>query len=409
MNLDLLRRVPLLKDLPPGELDHLARSLEWRTFPDGAILFHEGDPGDRFSFLLRGEIEIIKDLGTADERLLNLLRPGDFLGELSLLFPDGRRTASGRARFSVELAELSLPALEALFDRHPALSLRILRVMSARLRASENATISELRAKNRALAAALRELKAAQARLIEQEKLEHELALARQIQERLLPKELPGIPGWRLAAHWQPARAVSGDFYDFIPLSDGRLALIVADATDKGMPAALVMATACSLLRAAAERLIVPDAVLARANELLCREIPERMFVTCLYVLLDPATGELEIANAGHNLPIVCSPAGTRELKLGGMPLGLLPGSTYETRRAHLPPDATLLLYSDGLTEAHSPAGEMFGLPRLHELLAACPARDTLIPYLLSALAAFTGPGLEQEDDVTFVTLQHVP
>ncbi len=135
------------------------------------------------------------------------------------------------------------------------------------------------------------------------ERLEQELRVARLIQQTLLPRELPALAGWQVAAYYQPARAVGGDFYDFINLPDGRLGIVIGDVTDKGVPAALVMATTRAILRAAAQRLSSPGEVLERANELLCPDIPPKMFVTCLYAILDPTTGRLNYANAGHDLP----------------------------------------------------------------------------------------------------------
>ena len=142
-----------------------------------------------------------------------------------------------------------------------------------------------------------------QAEARERERLEQELRVARVIQQTLLPKEIPQPFGWQLAAFWQPARAVSGDFYDFIPFEDGRLGIIAGDVTDKGVPAALVMATTRSILRSVSERSESPGSILARVNDLLCPDIPAKMFVTCLYMVLDPKDGRLLIANAGHNLP----------------------------------------------------------------------------------------------------------
>lgn len=243
----------------------------------------------------------------------------------------------------------------------------------------------------------------------ERERVEQELRVARVIQETLLPETTPALVGWQLAAHWQPARAVSGDFYDFVESPDGRLGVIVADVTDKGVPAALVMATARSLLRSAAERLISPGEVLSRANDQLCPDIPRNMFVTCLYLLLDPATGELTFANAGHNLPIWSSQEGVVELRATGMPLGLLPGMRYSETQGRMEPGDRLLLYSDGLVEAHNPHKEMFGFPRLREMVGDQPPGCNVIQALIQALAEFTGPNWEQEDDVTLLTIEREP
>jgi serine phosphatase RsbU (regulator of sigma subunit)/anti-sigma regulatory factor (Ser/Thr protein kinase) len=243
----------------------------------------------------------------------------------------------------------------------------------------------------------------------ERERIEQELRVAHLIQQTLLPKELPALEGWRVAAYYQPARAVGGDFYDFVDLDDGRIGLVVGDVTDKGVPAALVMATTRSILRGAAQRLDSPGPVLEHTNDMLCPDIPSNMFVTCLYAILDPKTGVLRYANAGHDLPYCRTATGVEEMRATGMPLGLMPGMTYEEREVTLGPNDSILFYSDGLVEAHNPQKEMFGFPRLRGLMGNHPGGAAMIDYLLDHLKGFTGPDWEQEDDTTLVVLQREP
>jgi serine phosphatase RsbU (regulator of sigma subunit)/anti-sigma regulatory factor (Ser/Thr protein kinase) len=238
------------------------------------------------------------------------------------------------------------------------------------------------------------------------QRFEQELEVARLIQQNFLPKELPELPGWQIAAYYRPAREVGGDFYDVIPLPDGRVGFVVGDVTDKGVPAALVMSATRSVLRASAQRLVDPGEVLERVNEHLCPDMPEKMFVTCLYGVLDPETGLLRFANAGHDLPYVKTAEGVIELRARGMPLGLMPGMSYEEKEATLAPGDGVLLHSDGVVEAHDPDRDMYGFPRLKEAVGKFPAGQELIDSVLSELDAFTGPGAEQEDDITMVTLQ---
>lgn len=246
-----------------------------------------------------------------------------------------------------------------------------------------------------------------QAEARKRERIEHELRVARVIQQTLLPKELPSLPGWEIKVHWQPAQAVSGDFYDFVKFSDGRLGILIGDVTDKGVPAALVMATTRSVLRSAAERQDSPGAVLQQANDLLCPDIPANMYVTCLYGILDPSTGRLVVANAGHNLPYRCTPRGLIELRATGVPLGLMSDVTYEEKETTLFPGESLVFYSDGLVEAHNPQGEIFGFPRLRSLLDASPAGVALVDFLVTELERFTGAEWEQEDDVTLMAISY--
>lgn len=250
-----------------------------------------------------------------------------------------------------------------------------------------------------------RELEARQ-----RERVEQELQTARRIQESLLPKEVPLLDGWHIATRYQPAREVGGDFYDFLTLTDGRLGLVLGDVTDKGIPAALVMATTRSMLRAVAmQPRVTPGEVLAQVNDLLCPDLPSGMFVTCFYAILDPPTGRVTYANAGQDPPFLRRPDGSvGELYATGMPLGLLPAMRYEEREGMVASGEGLLFFSDGLVEAHNPAREMFGLPRLQAVIGNQDSVTPPISALLQELAAFTGAEWEQEDDITLVSVQRV-
>ena len=248
-----------------------------------------------------------------------------------------------------------------------------------------------------------------QAEARQRERIDQELKIAQIIQQQFLPKSLPDLPSWHVAAFYRPARTVGGDFYDFIPLPDGRVMFVVGDVTDKGVPAALVMASTHALLRDAAPRLISPGQVLGHVNDMLCVDIPAHMFVTCLALVLDPVSGQIEFANAGHDVPYVRTRNGVRELRARGMPLGLMPGMDYEEKSFQFEPGDCALLHSDGLAEAHAPDREMFGFPRVSELVGKGPSGEALIDLCLTELGNFTGPDHEQEDDITLVSLQRSP
>jgi PAS domain S-box-containing protein len=241
----------------------------------------------------------------------------------------------------------------------------------------------------------------------ERERIEQELRVARLIQHTLLPKSLPELEGHQMAVYYQPAREVGGDFYDFLRLPDGRLGLIVGDVSGKGVPAAIVMAITRTMLRAA-YHLGSPGEILKQVNDDLFPDIPPNMFVTCLAALLDGRTGRLQYANAGHDLPYVRHSAGVSELRATGMPLGLMPDMSYEEKEIILQPGESILLYSDGLVEAHSPQREMFGFPRMQRYVGAHPQGAALIDSLLAELEQFTGEEWEQEDDITLLTLQRL-
>ncbi len=248
-----------------------------------------------------------------------------------------------------------------------------------------------------------------QAEAATRQRFEQELEVAKLIQQNFLPKQLPELSGWQVAAYYRPAREVGGDFYDVIPLPDDQVGFVVGDVTDKGVPAALVMAATRSVLRASAQRIVEPGLVLERVNEHLCPDMPEKMFVTCLYGVLEPETGRFRFANAGHDLPYVKTAQGSEELRARGMPLGLMPGMPYEEKETVLAPGDSLLLHSDGVVEAHDPERVMFGFPRLKQAVADYPGGGELIDRILADLHEHTGPGAEQEDDITMVTLQRSP
>jgi serine phosphatase RsbU (regulator of sigma subunit)/anti-sigma regulatory factor (Ser/Thr protein kinase) len=240
------------------------------------------------------------------------------------------------------------------------------------------------------------------------ERYEQELRIAHLIQQNLLPKQAPELAGWIPAAFYKSAREVGGDFYDFIELKDGRVGFVIGDVTDKGVPAAMVMASTRAVIRSVVQRVDAPGQVLEEANNLLCPDMPPKMFVTCLYALLEPASGRLVFANAGHNVPyracVDCDDVD--ELKARGMPLGLMPGSVYEEKEVTIEHGEVVLFSSDGIAEAHSQDGEMFGCPRIIDVVANRKPGEDLRDLVLEALDRFIGPDHEQEDDITMVTLE---
>jgi serine phosphatase RsbU (regulator of sigma subunit) len=243
----------------------------------------------------------------------------------------------------------------------------------------------------------------------ERELLEQELEVARSIQQASLPEEVPKLEGWQITPYYQPAREVGGDFYDFHFLSEGRLGVVVGDATGKGVPAALVMSTTCGMLQLAARALGSPSPgeVLEQVNETLLARIPQNMFVTCFYAILDPKRGHLVYANAGHDLPYLHRGRGeAEELRARGTPLGLLPGMGYEEKEIELDVGEGVFFYSDGLVAAHDSQGEMFGFPRLRELIAEHGEEQALGEVLLEELYTFVEEGWEQEDDITLLMLR---
>ena len=358
---------------------------------------------------MEGLIEIVKALGTSDERLLGVREPGTFIGEMSLFNPEHRRTASVRARTALKLLEMTRMEFDALLARQPTLAHEMVRVLTGRLAAAENATVLDLRAKNQQLTQAYVELQAAHLQIVEKEKLEHELEVARQIQASILPRRLPRLPGFDLGARMEAAAAVGGDFFDFVPLGGGRLGIAVGDVSDKGMPAAIFMALARSLLRAEALRDASPLETLRSVNRLLLDMNDAGMFVTVLYGVLDGPGSAFTFARAGHESPLLVDAHGQVETpgRQPGQPLGLFQSPSLAEQTVRLQPGALLLIFTDGVVDAVDASNGDFGLERLREALSAAAhgSAQAVCDGLFAAITRHRGAA-PQHDDVTLIAVK---
>jgi serine phosphatase RsbU (regulator of sigma subunit) len=249
------------------------------------------------------------------------------------------------------------------------------------------------------------------ARLVQVEQAERimakELEQAAEIQRRLLPSEVPAVPGFDLAGHNAACRGVGGDYYDFVPLPDGRFAFLVADVSGKGMPAAMLMSSLQSRVQMLLEEPSDLASMTARLNRTLKKSCPANRFVTFFLCALDPVTGTVSFCNAGHNPPLLVRASGSVERldQGGGLPLAMFPVARYEEHSCHLDPGDAIVLYSDGVSEAPRPGdGEEFGEDRLAELLIRCrfaPAQ-TIISTVIDAVGRWT-EGAPPADDITLV------
>lgn len=245
--------------------------------------------------------------------------------------------------------------------------------------------------------------------MVEREKLEKEIELARQIQTTFLPDHLPEIPGWELDIRWQTARQVGGDFYDVFSLDDDRLGLVIADVADKGLPAALYMTVTRTLIRASSSGESSPGKVLERVNQLLEMDSSNGMFVTAVYAILNLKTGELVYANAGHNRPLIIRDE-TRQIEQlprGGMAMGVLPDTRIPDHHYRLNHGDVLLLFTDGVTETFSPAEEPYGVDRLIDTVeeARTCEVDQMLTEIEKALAAFREDH-PPSDDITLLAIR---
>jgi serine phosphatase RsbU (regulator of sigma subunit) len=404
----ILRRISLFDSVEENALPELARSLEFIRFDAGRILFYENDPGDCFYIIVEGNLEIIKAFGSPEEMLLNVLESGSFIGEMSMFDLEGRRSATVRTRVATTLLKMSHDSFRALLHRQPDLALEITRQLSLRLRNTDNEIIHGLQEKNRQLAAAYAELQAAHIQIVEKERLERELQVAREIQESILPQTLPVISGIDLGVMMHPARAVGGDLYDLIALKDNRLGVVIGDVSDKGVPAAIFMALARSLLRAEASRMAQPVAVLREVNRHLLDMNTAGLFITVIYGVLDCEHRRFTFVRAGHEIPFFFRKDGT-EIFTGsghGQVLGLFDDVVLEELCITLPPGSRIVLYTDGATDAINPDNQRFGRERLRESMRChgpSSAQD-FCKAMFETIAQFQD-GAPQADDMAMVVI----
>jgi sigma-B regulation protein RsbU (phosphoserine phosphatase) len=248
--------------------------------------------------------------------------------------------------------------------------------------------------------------------------MERELQVAREVQASLIPRQTPHVEGWEFAAFWQPARQVAGDFYDFIPITLAKVSessqgfgIVIADVSDKGMPAALFMALSRSIVRASVAHTSVPAEEVSHANRLVCADAANGMFITMFYAQLDPMTGEAVYVNAGHNPPLLYR-AGRDELAglaRTGMALGIDPSVRYDQQSVRLDTGDFVLLYTDGVTDALDAQGDEFGQERLRQVILdhRRASAAELVTALNQAVSSFSG-ATAPFDDITVVVVKHL-
>jgi phosphoserine phosphatase RsbU/P len=404
-----LLATPIFQSLSPVEMDFVLAHLRPLDLPAGKVLFEENQPGDSLFIILEGHLEVVKALGSPDERVVARRGPGEYVGEMCLFALDRLRSASMRAAEQTRLLELGRADFDIVLLRCPRLAYDMVRVLNDRLKESHNSAMRDLKEKNRQLQRAYDELQLAQAQIIEKKKLEHELALAHDIQMSMLPHQMPAFPGFDFGARILPMAAVGGDFYDFIPLGKDRLGIAIGDVSGHGVPAALFMALTVSLLRSEASRECSPIQALRSVNRQMIHLNGEGMFVTLLFGVLDCTTGDFAFARAGHGLPLVARADGrVEEMPLKhGMALGLFEEASFSEQTLTLSPGDALLLYTDGVTEAMDVHRVLYGDERLKAAFGAVhrqPAQE-VCEQIFSRAAAFSDSDVPS-DDVTIVCVQ---
>ncbi len=400
VDIEQLRRLPFLQGASTEVLSSLARVAVERTFQRDQVILHEGSTDRELYVVVDGLVEVVK--GKAGEEMVLAQRgEGEFFGEMALL-EDRPRFATIRALRPTRLLEFSEASLHSVLAEQPALLNQAVRVLMSRLRESDVRMIADLQSKNEELARAYRELQEAHTALVEKERLERDLELARELQLSILPHEFPPLPEFDFAAQSQPAQQVGGDFYDVIPLSGDRVGLVIADVSDKGMPAALYMALTRSLIHAEAKRSSSPRRVLLNVHRLLMEMSKAEMFVTAFYGVLDATKSTLRYARAGHDRPLLYR-RNTRECQFLGAPgmlLGYLDKVSLAEAEVEVQPGDVLVLYSDGITDANSPGGDFFGVERLRETVCTADvlSAQDFCDHILEKVGGFQAGALQYDD-----------
>lgn len=405
----LFLKIPLFKDLSREDLFSLVNELPLEDFNAGDYLFYEGQPGNSLYVVKSGKIEVVLAGGTNDEMHLRFCGPGEYVGEMSLILKEGRRTAAVRATEASQLWMMTRDKYNECIQRWPHLAYTMVEIMSERLNSSNETAFHDLMVKNQMLQKAYDELKAAQAQIIEKERLERELQVAADIQLSILPDVLPDTDEFSFGARILPARQVGGDFYDVFELKDHRLGVLIGDVADKGVPSALFMARAHALIMAEADIGGTPAEVMRLVNAHITRLQKSTQFVTVLYGILDLKTRVFSYARAGHEPPLILHADGNVERMphSPGMAIGLWEPVTLDEKELKLVSGDTLILYTDGMTDCRDPKGEAFGLERIKETLNGLSKQNAqqMCNVLLETLQNYQD-GSKQDDDVTLVAVK---
>lgn len=352
------------------------------TYPKGTVIFEAGDDGDALYLILEGEVKISIDAHTID-----MLEAGTIFGEMALV--DAKpRSADATAVSHCKLVKIDEPRFAQLASQYPQFGLEVMNIMSTRLR-----------------------------RLIDDEvrrqRLEQELAIGREIQLSLLPKKNPTYAGWQFATIYRPARQVGGDIYDFIQSEQtpNQLTIVVADVTGKGVPAALFMASTRSVIRTLCNQNHAPADVLALANQAILKDGGPALFLSSVIGNLDTKTGELTLANAGHEWPLWLRAAqnDVETLYVPGVLLGAFTKIVPQQKTVTIESGDFLFFFTDGVTEARNAEGDFFGDERLLET-AVSGKNDTAAEMAMrveTAVSNFT-QNTPQSDDLTLVIIKRL-
>jgi serine phosphatase RsbU (regulator of sigma subunit) len=364
------------------------------TYPPETILCHQGAMENTFYVVVAGQVAIVQDVEGGQQRFLALRGPGEYFGELALI-DNASRHANCVTLTETTVLELTEDVFDAVLEESPVVAYNVMHQVLTMLRQNDRAAIEDLTSKNKELSRAYDELRAAQASIVEKERLERELEIAADVQRTLLPESLPSYPDYRFAAFLRPAQQVGGDFYDVVHLDDEHAGILIADVVDKSVHAALFMAVARTLFRTECRRSLAPADV-AQGVHRGMRDVAESadIFVTAFYGVLHRPTCRLRYVIAGHEKPLVIRGARSAHALPGsGRFLGMIDPLHLREFETEVGPGDRLLLFSDGVTDATNEAGEPFGHQQLREAFNQKRALDpgALLASIASAVDTLSG------------------
>jgi serine phosphatase RsbU (regulator of sigma subunit) len=394
--------------LEPAVLEELRQVARRATYPHSTILCRQGEIEHIFYIVVSGRVAVTQRMADGEERLLALRGPNDYFGELGLL-DDTPRMATCTTMVETTVLEIDEAVFDVLVEQSPAIAFSITRHILHIMRDRDEQAIADLERKNEMLRQAYSELEAAQERLVEKERLVREIEIAAQLQQTLLPAELPNCDGYQFAAYIQPARQVGGDFYDVFALDDDHYGLLLADVADKSVQAALFMAVAYTLFTVESQRSLSPAAVaLAVHRGMFEVAANSDMFVTAFYGVLHRPTGRLTYVLAGQERPLLLRHGRAPETVAGnGRFLGMLEELQLTEFTMQLQAGDRLLIFSDGVPDAVNPAGAQYDYERLTAVLHKNQT-DTaaeLIRRIVADLHHWTW-GTTPFDDITLLAVQ---
>lgn len=379
-----------------------------KTYAENEILFRQGEPGYIFYVVKKGRVIISQQQDDGTERILGIYGPGQYFGEMALL-DDSPRMATCTVLTATTVLEVTQAVFHQVAESSPAVAYHLTRQVLSNMRTNDKRALAELAAKNQALQQAYQELKEAQDRLVEKQRLVRELEIAAQVQRSLLPDLLPEFADYRFAAYLEPARTIGGDLYDVICLDDEHVGLLLADVADKSVQAAIFMAVIRTLFLVESRSSLSPAQVALRVHQdMMDVSTTDDVFVTVFYGVLHRSTGTLSYVIAGHERPLLIRPeAGVSPIPGQGRFLGILEDLHLDEFQINLQGGDRLLVFSDGVPDAINHKQERYGLERLHSLLTRKEnaAAAFLVEAIKNDIASWTR-GVPPFDDITLLCIE---